>query len=292
MSGGKDNSSHRKKHYMPLSLQPMNNGKSEEHQTPGGSSEKIRIGAVSYLNTKPLIYGFDHGMMKDEVELIIDHPANIASALLSGAIDAGLVPVAIIPFLKSHHIISDYCIAADDDVASVCLFSEVPLQQVERVLLDYQSRTSVMLARYLFKHHWKMNPEFVDAGENFIEGIGDTTAAVVIGDRAFQQRKISAYSYDLAHAWNQHTGLPFVFAAWVSNKPLPPAFTANFNAACHYGLTHLDQVIKENPYPLYDLREYYTKNIKFQLDEEKLKGLQLFLDWCSSQYGVLQKNSL
>ena len=92
---------------------------------------KIRIGAVSYLNTKPLIYGLEQGMMKDEIELVVDYPSRIASQLINNEIDAGLVPVAIIPHLKEYYIISDYCIGCDGEVASVCLFSEVPIQQVK-----------------------------------------------------------------------------------------------------------------------------------------------------------------
>ncbi|HNK30623.1 MAG TPA: hypothetical protein PKG65_16940, partial [Ferruginibacter sp.] len=108
-------------------------------------AQKIKVGAVSYLNTKPLIYGFEQGLMKDEVELLIDYPSKIASLLQTNQVDIGLVPVAIIPTLEEHHIISDYCIGCDGEVASVCLFSEVPLAEVSTILLDYQSRTSVAL---------------------------------------------------------------------------------------------------------------------------------------------------
>jgi len=119
---------------------------------------KIKVGAVSYLNTKPLIYGFQQGMMNNEIELIEDYPSSIAGMLLDNVIDVGLVPVAIIPRLKEHHIIGDYCIGTSGEVASVCLFSDVPIEQAEEVLLDYQSRTSVRLAKILLKEYWKVNP--------------------------------------------------------------------------------------------------------------------------------------
>ena len=86
---------------------------------------------MSYLNTKPLIYGFEKGMMKEEVELVMDYPANIASMLLNDEIDIGLVPVAVLPALKQYHLISDYCIACDGEVASVCLFSEYQLMKLK-----------------------------------------------------------------------------------------------------------------------------------------------------------------
>ncbi len=114
---------------------------------------KVRVGAVSYLNTKPLIYGIEKGMIKDEAELVIDYPSKIAAMLLNDEIDVGLVPVAILPKMKEHYIISDYCIGSVGAVASVCLFSEVPLHEMKMVLLDYQSRTSVALLKVLIKEY-------------------------------------------------------------------------------------------------------------------------------------------
>jgi len=242
---------------------------------------KIRVGAVNYLNTKPLVYGLEKGLMKDDVELTFGYPGKIAQALLDNLIDIGLVPVAIIPDLKEHHIVADYCIAADGPVVSVCLFSEVPLEEITTVLLDYQSRTSVLLVQYLLKEYWQVKPAFKKAGINFISEIKGSTAAVVIGDRAFKQRKVSPYIYDLAEAWKKHTGLPFVFAAWVSNKPVPLQFTKAFNEANEYGLQRLDEVIKENPCKEFDLEKYYTQFIQYRLDEARRKGLQKFLAWCS-----------
>lgn len=242
--------------------------------------QKIRIGAVSYLNTKPLVYGLEKGMMKHEVELQYDYPGNIAQALLDNTIDVGLVPVAVIPDMREHHLVADYCIAADGPVASVCLFSEVPLEEISTVLLDYQSRTSVLLVQYLLKEYWKVKPVFKKASVDFIDEIKGNTAAVVIGDRAFRQRKISPFVYDLAEAWKNHTGLPFVFAAWVSNKVLPDHFISSFNSANEYGLQRLDEVVQENPCTEFDLKKYYTQHILYRLDDNKRKGLQKFLAWC------------
>jgi chorismate dehydratase len=240
---------------------------------------KIRVGAVSYLNTKPLIYGFEQGMMKDEVELIFDYPAKIAAALLNNTIDIGLVPVAIIPEMKEYHIIGDHCIGSEGEVASVCLFSEVPLNEIETVLLDYQSRTSVKLAQVLMKEYWKINPVIKNATDDFRSEIRNTTAAIVIGDRALEQRKISAYSYDLGLAWKEFTGKPFVFAAWVSNKPLTAKFIAAFDEASAVGLNNIDEVVKTNPYTVFDLKRYYTEFISYQFTENKKAGLQQFLNY-------------
>ena len=248
--------------------------------TPLRNSNKIRVGAVSYLNTKPLIYGLENGMMKEEIDLVMDYPGKIAQALLDDSIDIGLVPVAIIAEMKEYHLDAAYCIASDGAVASVCLFSEVPVEEITTVLLDYQSRTSVLLVQYLLKKYWKINPLFKSAGHNFISLIKGTTAAVVIGDRALQQRKFSPYIYDLGLTWKQHTGLPFVFAAWVSNKPMTEQFIADFDQANQFGLDRLEEVVQENSCPDYDLKKYYTENIQYRLDDLKRQGLQLFLDWC------------
>lgn len=244
---------------------------------------KIKVGAVSYLNTKPLIYGFKEGMLMEKMELITEYPSRIAAMLLNNEIDIGLVPVAILPSMREAHIITDHCIGCDGPVASVCLFSDVPVEQVEKVLLDYQSRTSVRLAKILLKEYWKITPQIIDAKEDFRNHIKGTTAGLVIGDRAFEQRTISPYIYDLGEAWKAFTGLPFVFATWIANKALPADFIREFKQATAAGLRQLDRVIAENPYSKYDLQEYYTQNISFELTAEKRKGMELFLQLLSSQ---------
>src|SRR5579872_886109 len=207
---------------------------------------KIRVGAVSYLNTKPLLYGLERSPIRREIDLVIDYPSNIAASLLKDKIDMGLVPVAVIPLMEEYHINGQYCIGCNGAVASVCLFSDVPVGEIKTVLLDYQSRTSVQLARVLLREYWKIDPELIDAGRDFREHIGGPTAGVVIGDRALEQRHRSRYSYDLGEAWKKFTGLSFVFAAWISNKRLDPGFVAAFDEANRMGLEQIDAVIAEN----------------------------------------------
>lgn len=247
--------------------------------------EKIKVGAVSYLNTKPLLYGIKRSEeVMQQAELIEAYPSRIAEMLVEGTIDVGLVPVAIIPRLKEWHIISDYCIGASQAVASVCLFSEVPIEQIDTVLLDYQSRTSVNLCKVLLRHHWKIQPRLEEAGnEDYRSRIKGTTAGVVIGDRALQQRAISPYIYDLAAEWQLMTGLPFVFAAWIANKRLPGHFIAPFNKANALGLDHIDAVVAENPFAAYDLKTYYTENIDYILNDPKRDGMQRFLQLLGQQ---------
>jgi chorismate dehydratase len=248
---------------------------------------KIKVGAVSYLNTKPLIYGFEQGMMKDELDLVIDYPSNIATALQNDEIDIGLVPVACIAALNEHYIISDYCIGCDGEIASVCLFSDVPLHEIKTVLLDYQSRTSVELLKILLKEHWKISPQLKAGTGNYEQQITGTTAGLVIGDRAFQQRTVSKYVYDLGLVWKEMTGLPFVFATWVSNKKLPASFIYAFNAANETGFLHLDEVVSRNPLTIFDLKIYYTDFVKFKLDSRMQAAKALFLSKLNTEMPVI-----
>ncbi len=241
--------------------------------------KKIKVAAVNYLNTKPLLYGIKRHPVFEQIELIEDYPAKIAEMLLNGLVDVALVPVAIIPQMREYYIITDFCIASDGPVASVGLFSEVPVKKIKKVYLDYQSRTSVMLAKILLKEYWKQEVKFIDAtSEDFQKEIVGTTAGVIIGDRALEQRLKSKHIYDLGEAWKNYTGLPFVFAAWVSNKKLPQDFINQFNEANAFGLKHLDNVVAENSFKSFDLKTYYREFVSYGIDEEKKLGMQLFLD--------------
>jgi chorismate dehydratase len=184
--------------------------------------------------------------------------------------------------LKESFIITDYCIGAVNEVASVALFSEVTMDQIKTVLLDYQSRSSVNLAKILFKEYWKKEVILQDAKEDFRLDIKGNVAGIVIGDRALEQAKTSAYMYDLASAWINFTGLPFVFAAWVANKPLGVDFEDAFNRANAYGIKHIDEVVVELGVQPFDLKKYYTKNISYELTASKRKGLALFLEKLSN----------
>ncbi len=234
------------------------------------------MGAVSYLNTLPMVWGLNQHDFSDGMDITYNYPAKVAEALLNDELDVGLIPVAMIPRLHESHIISSYCIGATGPVASVCIFSEVPLEQVTHLYLDYQSRTSVNLARVLLQEYWNLAPQLLPAGEDFITKISGTTAAVVIGDRALIQRSVSAYTYDLAEVWIRHTGLPFVFAAWVANKLLPDTFIKRFNQALGEGFSHVDEIVHEAAYTAYDLKKYFTEDISYTLDDAKLKAIQLF----------------
>ncbi len=242
----------------------------------------FKVGIVNYLNTQPVLYGLEKEKNNLPIELIKDYPARIGEMLVNDTIDIGLIPVAMLPKIKEAKIISNYCIGATNAVASVCIFSEKPLHELKTILLDYQSRTSVVLTKILIKEYWKLNVEFVAASNDFIDEIKGSTGALVIGDRALKLRNKKPFVYDLAEAWINFTQLPFVFAAWVANKPIPQDFIKAFDAANELGFNFLNEIVQANNYPFYDLHTYYTQNISYKFNVEKQKGLERFLQLLAS----------
>lgn len=238
----------------------------------------MRLTAVSYLNTKPFIYGLFRSDLAEIIDLSLDIPSVCAQKLLSGEADIALSPVAIIPQLPEAHLVSDYCIGATGAVKTVCIFSQTPLPQVRRLYLDFHSRTSVALTRILCEHYWKISPEFIPATPGFENQIGGDTAGLIIGDRTIGREAEFAHTYDLGEAWTSWTGLPFVFAAWISTRPLHPEMAERFNAALRLGLEHLPELLKILPaMPGFDVEKYFRENISYELDDAKRRGLQKFL---------------
>ena len=158
------------------------------------------------------------------------------------------------------------------------LFSEVPLHEVDKILLDYQSRTSVELLKILIKDYWKITPVLQETTGEYQSQISGSTAALIIGDRALEQRTKSTFIYDLGFEWKIFKNLPFVFAAWVSNKKLDKSFITSFNEATSSGLSFIDKIVNENPFPAFSLKDYFTKYISYKLDENKLKSMDVFAD--------------
>jgi len=245
---------------------------------------KIKISVVSYLNSKPFIYGLNHSKQIDEIDLQLDIPSVCAQKLIDGKIDIGLIPVAVLPLLKEQYIISDYCIGAEGKVASVMLYSNVPLQEIKNILLDYQSNTSITLVKVLAQFFWNISPQWIPAEADYENKIEGTTAAVIIGDRTFGLENKYAYTYDLADEWHKFTHLPFVFACWVANKKLPENFISKFNLALKYGIDNrsvlIDELIEQHNYST-DIATYLNQNINYYYDDPKKQALSMFLDYFS-----------
>ena len=244
--------------------------------------KKYKISAVSYLNTLPFLYGLKD--LESQIDISLDYPAICAEKLIEGKIDIGLIPVAVIPKIKNYSIISDYCIGANNKVKSVLLLSDVKLSEIENILLDYQSRSSVALVKILAEKYWKINPKWITAKKGFEQTISNETAGVVIGDRAFHYENKFKYSYDLAYEWKKNTNLPFVFAAWVANKPINKNFLKTFNTALQKGINNIDEVIAhyydeiQKINSKIDIKKYFTQNINYNFDEDKKQAMKLFFD--------------
>lgn len=246
--------------------------------------DKVNVSIVSYLNAKPFLYGLQQSEIINSIDFQEDIPSVCAQKLLTNQVDLGLVPVAIIPSLKNYHLVSDFCIGAQGKVASVMLYSHVPLQEIVSVILDYQSRTSVMLVQVLAKHLWKINPNWLAAESGFEQKITGATAGVVIGDRTFELSGLYSYSYDLAEEWYKLTKLPFVFACWVSNKQLSQDFIIKFNTALQFGLDSRADVVTKMSLNNYktDINYYLNENIKYNFDAPQKEALNLFWSYISA----------
>jgi len=245
--------------------------------------DKIRISAVKYANTYPFIYGLTESGFDKKVILETDHPADCASKLINGKVDIGLIPVAVLPLLKEYYIISDYCIGANGNVRTVMLLSNCPFEEIETIYLDYRSRSSVNLSKVLAKNFWKKEFEWINTSKSFdFVNIGLNEAVVLIGDQCFEYENRFRYKIDLALEWKKFSGLPFVFACWTANRILDNEFIKEFNKALRSGVKNINAVVEKfgNTGTITGkvLKKYLTENIDYDLNEEKKKGLKLFLE--------------
>ncbi|MCF6364621.1 MAG: menaquinone biosynthesis protein [Bacteroidales bacterium] len=244
--------------------------------------KKIKISAVSYLNTLPFLYGLrNYGNISEQIDIQRDIPSVCANKLINNEVDIGLIPIAEIHKLSNPYVISNYCIGAVGKVKTVLLLSNVPVAEIKNIFLDYHSRTSVNLLKILAKNHWKININYIDAKKGFEEEIKNNTAGLIIGDRAFKYAKNFKYVYDLSEEWLNFAKLPFVFAAWVTNKKLEDTFVTKFNEALKFGLLNINQVVAnyklKNQNSDIDIKSYLEKSISYHLDVEKRRGMDLFL---------------
>ncbi len=234
-------------------------------------ANRYKVSAVSYTNTKPFVYGIQHSGLAKKIELSLDTPYECAAKLIDNKADIGLIPIAALLAIPNYHILSDYCIGAIGAVNSVFIFSNKPIEEVSTLRLDTQSRTSNKLARILLKNYWKSSPEITK---------GNADAFVEIGDRTFGKKDKYPFVSDLAEEWIKFTGLPFVFAVWASNKPIPTNFIKEFNTALKFGLDHREEVISQlTAREDFDLHHYLTQQIDYNLDDKKMQALSQFLEW-------------
>lgn len=243
--------------------------------------KKYNVSLISYLNSRPFLYGLENSAVNKEINISLDVPSRTADKIATGNTDIGLVPVGALSGLPEYRLAGDYCIGAYGPVRTVVMASNVPLENVDTILLDYQSCSSVLLTRVLASFSWKMEFNWQNSTPGYEkEAIRGKTAGVVIGDRVFNVEKMYPYVYDLSSEWLKFSGLPFVFAVWVTMRHLPSWFLRLFNSAIEYGIASIPEVEKQvrQFYPDVDFYTYFTKNISYVLDDKKREGMRLFLE--------------
>lgn len=238
----------------------------------------LKIAAISYLNSIPFVYGLKKSNIS--LDLFLDIPSVCAQKFLNGSVDVALVPVAILPSIDQYHIIGDYCIGANGKVETVCLYSDVPLEKIDTILLDYHSKTSVELVKVLCREYWRISPHFKPTTKNFESKIKSNVAGLIIGDRAYQYNSKFKYVFDLSEQWKEYSNLPFVFACWVSKNKLDYQLEKDFNDAINFGLNNLDLALEENRSNFQtsiNKKDYLVNIIDYNFDLKKKEALGLFL---------------
>jgi chorismate dehydratase len=240
----------------------------------------LRLGAVSYLNTKPLVYGLD--AHPDQFDVRFDVPAKCAELLHEDKVDLGLIPA--IEYLRGEYaIVPGIAIASDGDVATVAIFTRKPIDRVESIALDLSSRTSVALTRVLCARHWNIAPKFTPAEPDLDAMLQKADAALVIGDPAFDidPAKHDVTKIDLGAEWQALTGLPFVYAMWVGRPGVAsPEQCRALQQARDRGVANLAVIARQvsGGNALLESRAlaYLRDNLKFELGEAEQAGLRKF----------------
>ena len=237
----------------------------------------VRIAAINYLNTIPFIYGLEARMAPGAIAMQFCTPSESARMLREDRADVGIMPVGAIPDLRDPHIVSDFCIGATGKVASVVVCSGRPIAEVGEILLDIDSRTSVLLTQLLCRDKWHIAPRLAPF-DFTCQPLDPSKCYLLIGDKALLNAGRFAYVYDLAEEWIALKKLPFVFAAWMANKPLEPRFIETFNQALEYGIRHIPEAVEKynHQFPREYAYKYLRDNISFTLDSEKRAGLTEF----------------
>ena len=242
----------------------------------------VRITAVSYYNTLPLIYGITRSGLLHHYDLSLDVPSGCANQLLRGDTDISLVPVGALPLFSEYRIVGKHCIGAIGKVRTVLLLSNSPVEKLKTIYLDKDSMTSVNLVKILCRKLWKISPEWKSLDNREMYHPGEYDGVVMIGDKTFGACELYRHCYDLSECWFNLTSLPFVFAVWITVKDIDEIFLSQFEAALHWGVEHSRDSIKLAKNLMISQEElirYLENDISFDLDEPKKKGMELFLKW-------------
>jgi len=255
---------------------------------------RVRIGAVAYLNTRPLVWGLERGLAAERIELSYAVPAVLAQQMRAGALDVALLPVVELGALDDVEIVPGLGIVTRGAARSVLLVTRKPLDAVERVALDPESRTSNALVRLLFAEVWGAAPRFEPGTRELDAALDGADAAVRIGDKAlFEALPAGCSAIDLGQAWTAATGLPFVFAAWIAR---PGVIDRGIYAALHESRRGGSKALRAiaEAYAFEGHRDprtaldYLTHNIVFRLGAAELRALERFLAGCA-RLGLIER---
>jgi len=243
---------------------------------------RVRLGAVGYLNARPLVYGLD---ASHEFDLRFDVPSKCAELLHEGAIDVGLIPSIEYnhPITRTEYaIVPDLAIASNGPVASVAIYSGKPMGEVRSIALDTSSRTSVALVRVLCQREFKIAPRLEHRGADLSEMLTACDAALIIGDNALvEDGGQTVEKIDLGDLWTRTTGLPFVYAFWAGrHRSLSAHDVDALQRARDRGLRHTDDIAREYFVSAPERQamgaRYLRDNIKYSLGAQERAGLELF----------------
>ena len=251
----------------------------------------LRLGAVSYLNTKPLVYGLD--AYPEQFTIRFDVPSRCAALLHEGSVDLGLIPA--IEYLRGEYVIvPDVAIASDGEITSVAVFTRVPIEKVRTLALDINSRTSVALTRVLCAKHWGIAPSFTPADPDLETMLARADAALMIGDPALRidPAKHHAIKIDLGSEWRSLTGLPFVYAMWTGRSGAASAEQCRaLQAARDRGVAHVADIARDVAQGDQDREtqalHYLRDNLKYGLGEREAQGLRRFHE-LAAEMGLVQ----
>jgi chorismate dehydratase len=260
--------------------------------------KRLRISAISYLNTAPLMWDFEHGNAGAKFDISYTIPSRCAAQLADGSADIGIIPAAAYTTIPGLQILPGVAIASRRSVRSILLVSKAPLEQIRTVALDTSSLTSVALAKVLFAKWWGAGRTFTLMEPDVERMLRQHDAGLVIGDPALQVDRSRYLTYDLAEEWVRLTGKPFVFAFWAVRQAAlkdvsPPLDLAEiFQQSRDHGLEreNLEQIAREWAPRVglheADVKKYLTENIHYYLDASCIEGLQLFYRY-AADYGLL-----
>jgi chorismate dehydratase len=243
---------------------------------------RIRIGAVRYLNTRPLVFGLAEAA-PERIELSFDVPAVLADRLARGEIDVGLIPTVELARIPDLEIVPGLGIVSRGAARSVLLATRCAPERARRVALDPESRTSNALIRILFDELWKASPEFELGRVGIADWLDGYDAAVRIGDKAlFELLPEGVETHDLGELWDRVTGLPFVWAVWACRPGmLDGELSGTLHGCLERGLQSVDAIAREYAFEGRSdpelARAYLTQNIRFRLGPEELRGMKRFL---------------